>query len=95
MTAAEHAAKASELLADIDALHKRLGEADPMDRMTMAADGTMAQLNRDTWFTLHLANAHASTAQALVASAGPLPDLTGLVRGVGAKEAYEEEQAGA
>ena len=62
MNAEEHARRASELLAGLEARLAEVAELDEMARLQAAATGGVARLNRDLEFTLALAAAHALAA---------------------------------
>jgi len=68
MTAREHAAAASRLLAGVDRVRQQLATADLGQRLELAASGAVPTINRDLDWTVALATAHATTATALIAT---------------------------
>lgn len=64
-TPADHARRASDLLAGVDAVERQLSELTPDEHLLMAVNGGFTQSNRNVEHTIALAHAHALTALAL------------------------------
>lgn len=65
MRAAEHAAKAAELLDALVGLDEQVDGLDDGDRLGMAVSGATRQLNENRRYTIELATAHSLAALAL------------------------------
>jgi hypothetical protein len=64
-TAAEHAERASSLLAGVDRVEERLEKLTPEEHLQASVQGGIAQANKNREYSVQLAIAHALTSLAL------------------------------